>query len=97
MKTIVISALALGAMTSVALAEESLQPIAGQPMELSLAQLDDVTAGHKPDRKKKHKFNKVEIDIKQVAKIRANHCTKCVITVVQGVASDQDVNVDVEF
>jgi hypothetical protein len=63
MKTILISALALGAMTSVAFAEAPLKPIAPQPMQLSLSQLDDVTAGGK---KKRVKVNIVVLkDIKQ--------------------------------
>ena len=61
MKKIMITALALGAMTSVAFAEEPLKPTAGQPMQLSLAQLDDVTAAGWKHRKK---FN-VKIEIKQ--------------------------------
>jgi hypothetical protein len=65
MKKLVISALALGAMTSVAFAEEPLKPTAGQPMQLTLMQLDDVTAAG-GWRHKKKKFNvKIEIDIDQ--------------------------------
>jgi hypothetical protein len=105
MKKLVISALALGAMTSVAFAEEPLKPTTGQPMELSLAQLDDVTAAgwkHKRDHKKK--FNvKIEIEQENNAYQYANvyaddisgKCSKC--TVVVGGSNYADQSNKVEF
>ena len=47
MRTLLVSALALGAMTSVALAAEPLKPTAARtgPVELTSAQMDEVTAG----------------------------------------------------
>jgi hypothetical protein len=81
MKSILISVLALGAMTSVALAEEPLKPIAGQPMELSLAQLDDVTAGGK---KKGHRFKNVNVSIIKLEVENTNtvkDCHKCSATI----------------
>jgi hypothetical protein len=93
MKSILISALALGAMTSVALAEEPLKPIAAQPMELSLAQLDDVTAGTRDRKnKKKHKFNKVEIDVE--IDIENNFDVKCKNCKVE---VENNVNVEIEL
>ena len=47
MRTLLVSALALGAMTSVALAAEPLKPTTARtgPVELTSAQMDEVTAG----------------------------------------------------
>jgi hypothetical protein len=94
MKSILISVLALGAMTSVALAEEPLKPIAAQPMELSLAQLDDVTAGGSKYGKKKrgHKSNKVEIDVE--IDIENNFDVKCKNCKVE---VENNVNVEIEL
>jgi hypothetical protein len=93
MKSILISALALGAMTSVALAEEPLKPIAAQPMELSLAQLDDVTAGGRHGKKKRgHKFNKVEIDVEIDIENNVNgKCRNCKVEV------ENNVKVEIEL
>jgi hypothetical protein len=65
MKKLVISALAFGAMTSVALAEEALTQTSGQPMQLSLAQLDNVTAGGKWRKKGDINVNVVAFKIEQ--------------------------------
>jgi hypothetical protein len=96
MKTILISALALGAMTSIAFAEAPLTPIAAQPMQLSLAQLDGVTAGGNKYWKKKrnHKPNKVEIDIDVDVDIDQKIdvvCKNCKVTV------NNNVEVEVEL
>jgi hypothetical protein len=112
MKKLVISALALGAMTSVAFAEEPLKPTTGQPMQLSLAQLDDVTAGGRWGHKKKRANIKVnvvafkidqenEAEVEQESEVKVDdikgNCKNCTIYVDGSNNSHLEQDNEVEF
>ena len=105
MKSIVISALALGAMTSVAFAEEPLTPTAGEPMQLSLAQLDDVTAGLRINanvsvvRFRIRQSN--ELEIEQETELEADdikgNCDDCTVIVDASANASVEQSNDLEF
>lgn len=106
MKKLVIGTLALGAMTSVAFADEPLKATSGQPMQLSLTQMDDVTAG---------RFYRINVDVaivkdnrqsnraRQQANVHAwkieaeGRCGSCTVLVGGSNVLDQSNEIEVEF
>jgi hypothetical protein len=87
MKTIVVSVLAMGAMTSVALAAEPTSPQTG-PVKLTEAQMDGITAGQLVEVSR----NDIAVQVPVSANIQA-----CVVVERCSPTTNQPVNARAQF